>query len=289
MKKDKSNVLIIAVFFIGLSILLYPIVSNWWNELRQSRAIMDYETAVSQISLADYEKMLSEAKKYNEMIAEEGMQWVMDDDQREHYNNILNVDGTGNMGYISIPKINVNLPLYHGVSEEVLLTSIGHIEGTSFPVGGETSHSVVSGHRGLPSSKLFSELDKLSEGDRWTVSILNETFTYQVDQIKVVEPDDLQFIQLEDGQDYMTLVTCTPYGINTHRLLIRGHRVENTDGNALVIAEAIQIQPIFIAPFIAAPLLIFLLVSFITITNKKLAEKRAEQEIRKNIMERDEK
>lgn len=286
MKKDRSKKWLILIFLVGVLIFMYPSVSNWWNELRQSRAIMDYETAVLKYSTEDYQKMLDEAKAFNEKIAKEGIQWIMDDELKAEYKSILNIDGSGNMGYISIPKINVNLPLYHGVSEEVLLTSIGHIEGTSFPVGGKRSHSVLSGHRGLPSSKLFTDLDQLREGDRWTVSILNETFTYEVDQIKVVKPDDLQFLQLEDDQDYMTLVTCTPYGINTDRLLVRGHRVENNDGDALIIAEAIQIRPLFIAPFVAAPMVVIMLLWFVSVTNNKAKQKQREKEMRQRLAQK---
>lgn len=278
--KDNSMKFLLLTLIIGLGIFFYPHVSNWWNEFHQSRAIMQYEESIAAFNAEEYANYIEKAKKYNQMIAENGIKWVMTEEEKEEYYKVLNIDGTGNMGYISIPKIKINLPLYHSVSEDVLQRSIGHIEGSSFPVGGETSHSMVSGHRGLPSAKLFSELDKLSEGDRWTVSILNETYTYEVDQIRTVEPDDLQFLQLEEGQDLMTLITCTPYGVNTHRLLIRGHRVQNEDGNARIIAEALQIEPIFIAPFVAVPLALFLLIIFTNSTNKKMNSNKSEKQMR---------
>ncbi|MFK8198588.1 class C sortase [Tuanshanicoccus lijuaniae] len=282
-KQDLTTKLLIVSLVVGLGLIAYPTVANWWNAFHQSRAIMDYETAISQMSNEKYQQLLNEAKAYNQQISEQGINWVLSDAERDRYNKILNVDGHGNMGYISIPKIKVNLPLYHGVSEAVLQSAIGHIEGSSLPVGGQTSHSIVSGHRGLPSSRLFTDLDRLQVGDRWTVSILNETHTYEVDQIKTVTPNDFQFLQLEPDQDLMTLVTCTPYGVNTHRLLIRGHRVENENGNAMVVAEAIQIRAIFIAPFLALPLLIILFIGFLSLSKKRQARRIAEQRVRKRL------
>lgn len=277
MKKLTDKVisyLLIGIIITGIGLLVYPSLADYWNSFHQSQAIMKYQERVTDLDTSQYEKILADAADYNKQFLDTGIKWHMTDEEQSDYNSKLSIDDTGNIGYITIPKINVTLPIYHGTTEEVLQTSIGHLEGTSLPVGGESTHSVLSGHRGLPSSKLFSDLDKLKVGDRWTVSILNETYTYEVDQIRIVLPKDLSNIQIEEGMDYQTLLTCTPYGVNTHRLLVRGHRVANEDGNALVIADAIQIEPIYIAPFIGIPVVILLLLLFIISTNKEQRRKR---------------
>ena len=206
----------------------------------------------------------------------------MNEEEIAAYEKELDITGTGIMGYITIPKIHVELPIYHGIDDAVLQIAIGHLTETSLPVGGPSTHCVVSGHRGLPSAKLFTDIDKLVEGDTWTVNVLNKTLTYEVDQIRVVEPTDLSNLQIEQGKDYFTLITCTPYGINTHRLLIRGHRVDNAQGEANVIADALQIEPVYIAPFVAIPfimlLIIIMLVSTGYMKKRKKIRKKAEEE-----------
>lgn len=258
LRRHLSTLAVVVVFLMGAGIFFYPTFSNWWNSLHQSRAVMSYADSVSSLGEDQYEQLIAEARSYNERLAQTGALWHMSDEQEAEYNSILDITGTGIMGYISIPKINVQLPIYHGTDDAVLQSSIGHLTGTSFPVGGESTHTVLSGHRGLPSSRLFTDLDKLVVGDTFTITVLNETLTYEVDQIRIVEPDDLSDVQIEADQDLCTLVTCTPYGVNTHRLLVRGHRVPNANGNAQIIAEAIQIRPMYIAPFIAAPVLLVL-------------------------------
>lgn len=265
-KQDIVSILLVTIIAIGIGLMSYPSLANYWNSFHQSNAIMDYQERVTHMDTKDYGKVLQRAKQYNKQFETSGMKWRLTEEERQDYNSQLAIDKTGNMGYISIPKINVKLPLYHGTTEKVLQTSIGHLEGSSLPIGGKSTHSILSGHRGLPSSRLFSDLDKLRVGDRWTVNVLNETFTYEVDQIRTVEPDDLRDLQIVKGKDYQTLVTCTPYGINTHRLLVRGHRVSNANGNALIVAEAIQIDPIYIAPFFALLLIVLLLLIFLEIT-----------------------
>ena len=188
-------------------------------------------------------------------------------------NRQLAVTDSGIMGYIDIPKIRVTLPIYHGTDETILQIAIGHIAGTSLPVGGASTHCVVSGHRGLPSARLFTDIDKLVEGDTFTMTVLNRTVTYEVDQIRIVEPTDLSNLQIEEGKDYCTLVTCTPYGINTHRLLVRGHRVANANGEANVIADALQIEPVYVAPVVAAPMLIILLILLFVMTSEPFRKK----------------
>lgn len=272
LKKNLVSILLVMTFLTGVGLLIYPTFSDYWNSFHQSRAIMSYAADVSKIPSEEYEEVLEEAQAYNARLAEQGVLWEMTEEERELYNQELNMAGTGVMGYLDISKIGVMLPVYHGTGEEVLQTSIGHIEGSSLPVGGESTHSIMSGHRGLPSARLFTDLDKLVPGDTWTLHILNETLTYEVDQIRIVEPYDLSDLTIDEGKDYCTLVTCTPYGINTHRLLVRGHRIANASGEAKVVADALQIQPVYIAPFIAVPVLI-LLVLLVLITTE--IEKRA--------------
>ena len=259
---------------IGVGLLLYPSVANYWNSFHQTQAIMSYNDAVSQMDTQDYKKILDDAKEYNKKLGQSGIQWVMTDAQKAEYQKQLKVGGTEVMGYVSIPKIHVKLPMYHGTEEAVLQTSIGHLEQTSLPVGGKNSHCSVSGHRGLPSARLFTDIVDLKEGDTWTMTVLNETVTYEVDQIRIVEPQDLSNLQIEKKKDFATLITCTPYGINTHRLLVRGHRIPNADGDANLTADAIQIEPIYIAPFLAAPILLALLAILLISTRRARRDPR---------------
>ena len=254
---------------IGIALLIYPSLSDYWNSFHQSRAIRTYAERVARVDSGEYEKMIRDARRYNLVLAANGIQWEMGEEQLEEYHSLLNFDGTGVMGYIDVPKIRVKLPIYHGTEEGVLQTSIGHLAETSLPVGGEGSHCTLSGHRGLPSAKLFSDLDKLVEGDTFTLSILNESYTYEVDQIRVVEPKDLSELKIEPGQDLCTLVTCTPYGVNTHRLLVRGHRIENIHGDAEVVDDALLLEPAFVAPFIMLPLVLVLLAVLFAVPAKK--------------------
>lgn len=268
LKKHFVTLIIVLVFMAGLGLLIYPSFANWWNSLHQAKVIMDYADTVAELDQEDYDRILNAAKKYNKNLAKTGILWTMNKDQKAEYKRQLSVDKSGVMGYISIPKIHIKLPIYHGVAEKVLQTSIGHIEGSSLPIGGKSSHCIVSGHRGLPSAKLFSDIDRLKEGDVWTMTILNETVTYEVDKIWIVEPNDLSKLSIEKGKDYCTLVTCTPYGVNTHRLLVRGHRIPNLNGSADVIADAMQIEPVYIAPFVAAPILLILILMLLFRTRK---------------------
>lgn len=256
MKKGKLQMFgLLVLFFIGVGLLVYPSFSDYWNTFHQSRVIMKYADRVSNMNKDEYARLIKEANQYNQELQKTGIKWNMTDAEKASYNRYLDFESSGVMGYITIPKINVELPIYHGTSDSILQTSIGHIEGSSLPVGGLGSHTILSGHRGLPSARLFTNLDQLAAGDTFTLTVLNETYTYEVDQIRIVEPTDLSSLQLEPGKDYCTLVTCTPYGVNTHRLLVRGHRVENVNGNAELVADAIQIRPIYITPFVIILLL----------------------------------
>lgn len=265
MKKNKSVILLIVVFLLGLGLLLYPSISNYWNSFHQTRAISSYTEKLNALSEEDYEEILRKAQDFNAKISKLGVSFVLSEQEKEEYYSLLNIDSSGVMGTIEIDKIHVTLPIYHGTSDEVLQAGVGHIEGTSLPVGGESTHCVLSGHRGLPTSKLFTRLDELTEGDTFRITTLYETLTYEVDQILIVEPDDVSALGIVEGEDLCTLITCTPYGINTHRLLVRGHRV---DGNAAYVeADAIQIETNLTASVIAVPILIALFIALL-IRNK---------------------
>ena len=262
LKQNLITVILVLILLTGLSLLLYPTVSDYWNSLHQSRAIATYSEAVAEIDDNNYEMLWEEAKEYNERLKEKKNRLYLDDEERKEYESLIDVSGNGIIGYIEIPKISVALPIYHGTDEGVLQIAIGHIEGSSLPVGGAGTHCVLSGHRGLPSAKLFTNLDELVIGDEFIIRVLDETLTYEVDQIRIVEPGDLSDLEIEEGKDLCTLVTCTPYGINTHRLLVRGHRVENKKEakSIRVTADAIQIDPQLVAPVAAVPMLLILLI-----------------------------
>ena len=273
-KRNLLTVVMTAGLLVGIFLLLYPSVANYWNSFHQSRAIASYTETVTNMSKEDYDRILKSAREYNKRLAETGIKWMMTDAEKEEYNKELAIDDSGIMGFVSVPKFHIRVPIYHGTDEEVLQTAIGHLEGTSLPVGGKSTHCAISGHRGLPSARLFTDIDKIREGDTWTVTVLNETLTYECDQIRIVLPEDLSDLKIEEGKDLFTLITCTPYGVNTHRLLVRGHRVPNANGSADVTADAIQIEPIYIAPFLAIPLLFILLLYVLISTSAKNRKKR---------------
>lgn len=259
MKKSKVGILLVLILFAGVCIMLYPAISQYWNSKTQSRIVENYENVISSLSEEDFTKYFEEAKAYNKALFE------LDDPLYDYkkisgYNDILNVSNVGIMGYITIEKLGVELPIYHGTSSDVLNIACGHLEGTSLPVGGKNSHCVLSAHRGLPRAKLFTDLDKMECGDTFTITVLNKTITYQVDQIKVVNPDEVRNLTIEEGQDRCTLLTCTPYGVNTHRLLVRGTRIENAKPMIYVTSDAYKIDSIVATPIVAAPILLILLI-----------------------------
>lgn len=238
--------------------------------MHQSRAIAAYVDQVNTLDDAQYETMLEQADAYNQTLIGKEDRYNLSDSELETYNSLLDVTGTGIMGYVVIPKINVRLPIYHGTDPAVLEIAIGHIAGSSLPVGGESTHCVLSGHRGLPSAKLFTDIDQLKEGDQFMLEILGDTLTYEVDQIKVVLPDELEDIEIEEGKDLCTLVTCTPYGVNTHRLLVRGHRVETVKQNHVrVVSDAVQIEPVKVAIAAGIPLLVIIMLLRMIFAGKK--------------------
>lgn len=279
-KKKKSGsastIILVAIFFVGLSVLLYPTVSDFWNEKRQSQAIINYDDLIVDLTPEDYTELFSKADIYNQKIRNMSFPFLNHKNISDEYNSTLDVNGDGMMGYITIEKIKVQLPIYHGTSDKVLNSAVGHVEGSSLPVGGESTHSVLSAHRGLPSAKLFTNLDKVEVGDVFTIRILDRTITYQVDQILIVLPHETEALNLVPGEDYCTLVTCTPYGINTHRMLVRGTRIENIEPDRVinVITEAYQIDPLIVTPAVAAPMLGVLLVVLLIKSSKGTKKKK---------------
>ena len=273
------TIILVSVLIVGIGLLLYPTFANWWNSTRQTKVLNQYISDLDSIDQAEADALILSAKDYNFEVAQQGFYWTLPKERKEVYDNQLNLSGIGIMGYIEINSIDVTLPIYHGTDEAILQEGIGHLEGTSLPVGAKSfddelgivtdpedaAHIVVSGHRGLPSSRLFTDLDKLKEGDTFALNIYNNLMIYEVDQIRVVLPEDLSQLTLEKGQDYCTLVTCTPYGINSHRLLVRGRRVSTQDAERFIYriqGHANQIKPAIVAVLMAAPILaaLFLLV-----------------------------
>lgn len=265
MKKRTSNFitfLLILMLLAGLSLLLYPTVSNYWNSYHQSRAITAYAEQVDALDADTCTQLWNDAQAYNQSLVGKVGRYDMTAEEQEKYENLLNLSGDGIMGYIEIPSIKCSLPIYHGTDQAILQTAAGHIAGTSLPVGGSGTHCVISGHRGLPSARIFTDLDKMKTGDTFMIRVLDKTLTYEVDQIRIVLPDELDDLEIEEGKDYCTLVTCTPYGINSHRLLVRGHRVENQENtqDTHVTADAVQIEPMIMIPVVVIPVLILVLV-----------------------------
>ena len=289
LKKNGLTLILLLILLIGAGLIAYPSFANWWNSFHQSRAVASYAETAANMNTEEYERIISKSQAYNRKLSRSGILWTLDEDEEKEYKEQLDIGTSGIMGYIDIPKIDVMLPIYHGIDESILQVAVGHIPGTSLPVGGKGSHCVVSGHRGLPSARLFTDIDKLVEGDTFTITVLNKTLTYEVDQIRTVLPTDLSDLQIEKGKDYVTLVTCTPYGINTHRLLVRGHRIENADGDASVIADALQIEPIYIAPFIAVPILILLIIGMFIMTGMRTRRRREKRQIYSQMRVKDDK
>ena len=272
-KKDSLITLaLVLTFLTGLSLLLYPTISDWWNSFHQSQVIESFSKTAENLDKDVYRQVLNNADAYNRSITEHGIHWVMSEEEYKDYEEQLNVAGNGIMCYIEIPKINCELPVYHGVEDSVLQIAAGHIAGSSLPVGGAGTHCMISGHRGLPRATLFSKLDQLQEGDHFMLHTLNELLTYEIDQIRIVLPDELDDLQIVPGQDLCTLITCTPYGINSHRLLVRGHRTEN-DLSFTITAEARQVDRLIVASVVAAPILLVLLIGMLVTTGDRKRKK----------------
>lgn len=280
MKRKKNIVtpILVLLLLTGLSLLLYPSVSNYVNSFSQSKAVFTYNNEVNELEEDALEEYWREAQQYNQSLVGRTNPYLLGDTEKERYEQLLNTSGNGVMGIIEIPEIKCELPIYHGTSSEALAAGVGHLEWTSLPVGGESTHCVLSSHRGLPSAELFSNLDRLSEGDIFILYVLDEVLTYEVDQILIVEPEDTEALLITQGEDYCTLLTCTPYGVNTHRLLVRGHRVENAESGTTirVAADAVTIEPVIVASILAIPMILILLVILFVYDNKKKNKKKIE-------------
>ncbi|WP_029320914.1 class C sortase [Butyrivibrio sp. AE3004] len=277
--KQLPNLIFAVIFIVGLGIFLYPSVSNYINSKNQSRAVSNYEEAMSSFTEEDYTKLWNTAKEYNEKLVSRGMNFNLSDEELNEYHSVLDPTGTGVMGHIEIEKIGVDLPIYHDVTESVLQVGIGHIPGSSLPTGTTGTHAILSGHRGLPSAKLFSELDQMIEGDTFLLHIMNQTFAYQVDNISIVLPEETQSLTIYPDKEYVTLVTCTPYGVNTHRMLVRGRRVDyNEESRLIVPADASKINNLMVAPFIAGPIIFILFIWFLISTSDRFRKKKVTKE-----------
>ena len=288
MKKKNSKIVIILIFLAGLSLLLYPLVANQWNNHRQKLLISNYERIVADKEAAgniDYAAEMKKAEAYNDALLPSILpdSFAVAEAQTEadsSYENILNIAGDGMMGIVEIPKIDIKLPIYHGTSDEVLQKAAGHLEGSSLPIGGESTHAVISAHRGLPSASLFTDLDQLEIGDHFLIHVLDETLCYEVDQILVVDPEDTSALAVEDGEDLMTLLTCTPYGVNTQRLMVRGHRVpyeEQTVADEQTPLSGLSLHTNYLLWVVVGVVVTGVFILILFIREKKLQKKAAKQ------------
>ncbi len=270
-KPSMSTVILILIFLVGLSLLLYPTIADYWNSFHSSQVISTYAHEIAVMDNNRYGEVIQSARDYNKTLLHKDNLFLFTDAEKDSYYKALNVSTSGIMAYVEIPKINVSLPIYHGTDEAVLQVGIGHVEWSSLPVGGGSSHAIISGHRGLPSAKLFTNLDKLKEGDTFTIKVLDEVLTYMVDQIHIVLPHEVESLAIEPGRDLCTLVTCTPYGINSHRLLVRGSRTETVTEKAAirVTADAVQIEPHLVAIGLTIPMLLVLLIYLLIPTRRR--------------------
>ena len=271
MRKHLSTIILVLILLLGVAILLYPTLSDYYNSFHQSRAIASYIEQIENVDPVDYTREWERAQAYNEALKIKQNRFVLSEEEYAEYESLLNLTGSGIMDYIEVPKIGCTLPIYHGTDEAVLQIAIGHIEGTSLPTGGVGNHTVLSGHRGLPSARLFTDLDKMELQDLFVIRVLDEIMTYEVDQILIVLPEELDALAFDPEQDYCTLVTCTPYGINSHRLLVRGHRTENQEMERIikVVADATQIDQRLMAPVFAVPMLLLLFIIMMISTGRK--------------------
>ena len=285
MKRDNNKktsklptIILCIILLAGVCIMAYPTVSDLWNARHATRSIASYIEQVDNTSQAMKEELLQEADDYNRTL-DLGVHFKLDEEAYARYESVLDITGTGIMGYVQIPSIHVNLPVYHGTDEAVLQIAAGHIAGSSLPAGGAGTHAVISGHRGLPSARLFTDLDRLVEGDIFMVTVLDRVCTYQIDQIHIVFPEEIADLAIEEGKDYMTLVTCTPYGINTHRMLIRGHRIGTpvSVASVIVTAEAVRVAPVIVFFGIAVPLLFVTAAVSLAVSNARGRKKSHEQ------------
>ncbi len=271
----------VLILITGVALLVYPSFSDWWNSLHQTRAVASYQEAVADLSGEERQAQWDAAAAYNAGLPAKGDRYHMSEEEQMEYENLLDISGTGIMGSIEIEKINVDLPIYHGTDEGVLQIALGHIPGSSLPVGGESAHAVISGHRGLPSARLFTDIDQLVNGDIFTLQVLGNTLTYEVDQISTVLPSEMENLEIEEGHDYVTLVTCTPYGVNTHRLLVRGHRIPNLQGEVNVSSDGVRIDPLVLIPVPAVILIVMIFISIAADQKKHRSRSAGKRNVRR--------
>ena len=283
-KRNSINIILLSLVFTGVGLILYPSLSNWYNMHLHAHVVMDYAEEVGAMDQETIDAIWNSAETYNRKVAETGNDWMPDDEKIQRYLKELQFNSGGVMGYLFIQKINLSLPIYHTTAEEAIKKGAGHLTGTSLPVGAESTHSVLSSHRGLPTAMLFTDLDKLVIGDTFQLNILNRTLTYEVDQIRIVEPTDFSDLTIVEGKDYCTLLTCTPYGINSHRMLVRGHRTKTKGSNVAVPSDAMQYEPILIAPFFAAPVLLFGLIWLLFTTSSRSRIRRSREQALSEMM-----
>lgn len=276
MKSNTTTILLVIILLIGVSLLLYPSVSNYWNSMHQAHLVTSYAEAIVQIDDDQYTEIWDAARAYNERLAKDGTNWVMSKEHRADYMSQLKF-ADGVISCIEIPRINCKLPIYHGTGNAVLQVAIGHMECSSLPVGGPSTHCVLSGHRGLPSALLFSRLDQVEEGDVFYLQTMDEVLTYEVEQILIVLPDEMEYLDIQEGRDLCTLITCTPYGVNSHRLLVRGHRIATQEAAVVrrVSADARLIAPTLVAPFVAMPILLVLLIPLLLPRKRPASRKKS--------------
>ncbi|MCI8729664.1 MAG: class C sortase [Lachnospiraceae bacterium] len=285
-----STILLVVILLAGISVMLYPSVSDWWNSMHSTQAIANYVGTVEDMTKEEKERIFDAARAYNESLAP-GIHFNLTEAEYAEYEKVLDITSNGIMGYIQIPSIDVNLPIYHGTEESVLQIAVGHIAGSSLPVGGRGTHCILSGHRGLPSAKLFTDLDKLGEGDIFTLTVLDQTITYKVDQIRIVLPEEVDELSIVKKRDYCTLVTCTPYGINTHRILLRGRRIKNLSGDVTVTADASRIPSYIVVPAVGIPMLFLILAAMLIYYRRKKPGKSHQEilaEMKKGAAQKDE-
>lgn len=257
MKKHMSTIIAILVFITGLSLLLYPTVSNYWNSKHQSRVVANYTDTLAKMDKKEKQYAIDQAVQYNESLVLNENRFSPSDSELSLYKSLLNADGTGMMGYITIPEIRCKLAIYHSVDDSVLQVGVGHLEGSSLPVGGSSTHCVISGHRGLVSARLFTDIDRLEKGDLFYLHVYGKVLAYEVDKISVVEPEDYGPLEIEEGKDFCTLLTCTPYGINTQRLMVRGHRVvDSLYDESNITSDAARVDTLVVASCVGVVLLL---------------------------------
>lgn len=285
LKKHWIEMILSLILFAGLCLILYPTVSDWWNSFHQSQAIASYVNEVDNTSESERQAILDEAYAYNDRLKSRSSSFILTEAEKAEYDSMLNVGSAGIMGVIQIPAINVNLPIYHGTEEEVLQVGVGHIAGSSLPVGGKGTHSLLSGHRGLPSARLFTDLDQLKEGDTFIITVLDHVLTYQIDQIRIVLPEEVDQLSIVEGEDYCTLITCTPYGINTHRILVRGRRIANAEGDLIIQREATRVPSYLVILALGLPLMVFIFAGTL-IYYQVRRPKKSEKEILEDLKKR---